>query len=238
MKAPLIGVTGRRWPASALGEALPKAMAAVEFDLHFSDYTRQIAAAGGIPVELSRDADVVAVIDRLDGVVLSAGADIDPSFYDQPPDAKLGDVEPERDAWELEILAKTYEANKPILAICRGFQLLNVHFGGTLRQHIGLEDGVGHPRFDESGHQRTHGVTCTSGTITHSLYGAELRVNSLHHQCADVIGGGLIVSARATDGVVEGLETTDQTVLALQWHPELLDVPDPSFVWLVRTASA
>ncbi|HUY42598.1 MAG TPA: gamma-glutamyl-gamma-aminobutyrate hydrolase family protein [Acidimicrobiales bacterium] len=237
MERPLIGISGRRWPAALLGDRIPRAMSDVSFDLHFSDYPRSIALAGGLPVELARDADVEALVGRLDGLVLTGGADVDPAQYGALPDEQLGPLEPERDEWELALLRAARDVDLPILAICRGLQLVNVAFGGTLCQHVELDDGVGHPQWDVSGRQATHTVLVTPESMTAALFSGEIGVNSLHHQVVDVVASSLNVSAVAPDGVVEGLESEDGSILAVQWHPELLDAPDPTFSWIVREAT-
>ncbi|MHB1088753.1 MAG: gamma-glutamyl-gamma-aminobutyrate hydrolase family protein [Acidimicrobiales bacterium] len=238
MAKPLIGITGRRWPAKSLGSHLPAAMHELSFDLHFSDYPRSVALAGGLPVELTRDAEVSGMIERIDGLVLSGGADLDPSSYGALPDENLGPLELDRDSWEMALLDAARERDLPVLAICRGFQLVNVVFGGTLRQHVEIDEGVGHPQWDVSGRSITHKVRVLDQTIASTLFPEVLGVNSLHHQTVDRVGEGLIVSVVAPDGVVEGLESADGSILALQWHPELLPAPDRSFEWVVREASA
>jgi putative glutamine amidotransferase len=237
MTRPLIGISGRRWPATALGTNVPKAMSGIEFDLHFTDYPRSVALAGGLPVELTRDADPGEMVEHLDGLILTGGADLDPANYNAEPEPGLGPLEPDRDVWEIALLAAACERDIPVLAICRGLQLLNVVFGGTLRQDVELDEGVGHPQWDVDGHEATHRVHIVDGTIAAELYDGEIGVNSLHHQVIDEVGEGLIVSAKAPDGVIEGLETSDGRIVAVQWHPELLTKPDPAFVWLVREAS-
>jgi putative glutamine amidotransferase len=236
MARPLIGISGRRWPASYLGNHVPAAMRGILFDLHFSDYPRSVALAGGLPVELTRDADAEEMVEHLDGLVLTGGADVDPAQYHAAPDPELGPTEPDRDVWELALLKAARTKEIPILAICRGLQLVNVAFGGTLVQHVELDDGAGHPQWEVNGREPTHGVHVVGGTVTAGLYPGEMGVNSLHHQVVAEVGEGLVVSAKAPDGVVEGLETTDGGLVAVQWHPELLPAPDASFVWLVREA--
>jgi putative glutamine amidotransferase len=237
MARPLIGITGRRWPASTLGSHVPPAMNGIEFDLHFTDYPRSVALAGGLPVELTRDAEPEEMIEYLDGLVLTGGADVDPANYGQEAEDGLGAIEPDRDAWEIRLLAAARAKGIPVLAICRGLQLVNVVFGGTLRQHVELGEGVGHPQWDVDGHEATHRVHVVEGTLTSELFSEEVGVNSLHHQVVDEVGEGLLVSAKAPDGVVEGLETPDRRIVAVQWHPELLEKPDPTFLWLVKSAS-
>jgi putative glutamine amidotransferase len=237
MAKPLIGISGRRLPATLLGSHLPAAMSSLHFDLHFADYPKSIAAAGGLPVELARDADVGGIVNRLDGLVLSGGADLDPSLYGRESHPNLGSLERERDEWELALLMAARKSDLPVLAICRGFQLVNVAFGGTLHQHVELEEGSGHPQWDVDGRTTTHEVKVLAGTTTSKILPEQWPVNSLHHQTVDTIGEGLTISAIAPDGVVEGLETPDGNLLAVQWHPELLEAPDPTFVWLVCEAS-
>jgi len=236
VEAPLIGLSGRRWPARMLGDAVPPAMVDVEFDLHFADYPRAIAACGGLPVELTRDADVTAVVSRLDGLVLTGGADVDPANYGQDPDPDLGAVEPDRDHWELNLLAAAEARELPVLCICRGAQLLNVARGGTLRQHVAFDEGDGHPRFEASGRAPAHGVALEAGSLAARLLGERAEVNSLHHQLIDDVGAGLRPTGWSPDGSIEVLEAASGRVLAVQWHPELLERPDPTFAWLVDAA--
>ena len=238
MNKPLIGISGRRWLATTLGDSVPLAMRSLTFDLHFSDYPRSVALAGGLPVELTRDAPPEEITERLDGLILSGGADLDPSRYGAEPHEHLGEVEAERDEWEVALLRAARERDLPILAICRGFQLMNVEFGGTLHQHVELDEGAGHPQWDVDGRTTTHDVKVVANTTLSQLVPADLRVNSLHHQTIDRVAKELTVSARASDGVVEGLETRDGMMLGVQWHPELLTPLDPTFEWLVRMASA
>lgn len=211
----------------------------LHFDLHFTDYPRSVALAGGLPVELARDADVDDLVERLDGLVLSGGADVDPELYGAEPDVNLGTVERERDEWELALFEAARRRDLPILAICRGFQLLNVALGGTLNQHVDIDEGAGHPQWELDGRTRTHDVEVLAGTRTATvLEVGRWAVNSLHHQTVATVGEGLIVTAVASDGVVEGFETADGSILAVQWHPEMLGHPDPTFSWLVGEAAA
>jgi putative glutamine amidotransferase len=203
-------------------------------DLHFSDYVRSIALAGGLPVELTRDANPHDMIERLDGLVLSGGADVEPARYGAEREEKLGPLETDRDEWELVLYEAARERDLPVLAICRGFQLVNVAHGGTLNQHVDLDEGAGHPQWDIDGRTRTHDVRSVPATILAELVGEQAQVNSLHHQTLDRLGEGLVATAFANDGVVEGFESLDAVVLGVQWHPELLDAPDPTFRWLVE----
>lgn len=237
MAKPLIGITGRRWSASRLGPYLPSSFENLHFDLHFSDYPKSVAAAGGVPVELTRDAESIEVIQRIDGLILSGGADVDPARYGAEPDPQLGTLEPDRDEWELELLSLARAREMPILAICRGAQLVNVALGGTLRQHVDLDEGVGHPQWDADARGASHDVVVQEGTELSKIVSGRVGVNSLHHQTIDRVGAGLRVSAVADDGVVEALELPGADLIAVQWHPELLGGPDPTFRWIVSAAT-
>lgn len=233
---PLIGVTGRRWPVAALGDRFPVGYRDASFDLHIADYSAAIAAAGGLPVQLSPDADPGALVGRLDGIVFSGGADLDPARYGASPQPALGPIEPERDAFELALLEAAAADETPVLGICRGLQLLNVWAGGTLCQHIERHEGDGHPRFEDDRRAPGHTVRFVEGTLAARLFGAEATVNSLHHQRVEQVGSALTVSGRSPDGTVEALEHRRLPILSVQWHPEAMGAADPALGWIVGAA--
>jgi putative glutamine amidotransferase len=238
MSRPLIGITGRRWPASRLAEYLPSSFHDAQFDLHFSEYPAAVARAGGIPIELTRDAPIVDCLERLDGVIISGGADVDPGAYGAEREPQVTVTEPDRDAFELAVIAEAMRTDLPLLGICRGAQLIQVHLGGQLHQHVDLDHGDGHPRFEEPRHGRCHSVRFTPDSLAHRLYGDEVRVNSLHHQTIAAPAHGLVVSGVSPDGTIEAIEQPNRPVFAVQWHPEsLIDSVDPSLLWLVDTAA-
>lgn len=188
-----------------------------------------IHKAGGVPFAISvidDEAYMDAVLDRIDGLYLAGGSDICPSYYGQPYKNGIGSIVPERDAFEWKLLQKAVARQMPILAICRGFQLINVFFGGTLVQDINRyykteinHSGIVGPRWNVA-----HTVKLQEGTLLHDCFGkTELPVNSFHHQIIDKLGEGLKVSAVADDGIIEGLEHTDYPFLVgVQWHPEMM----------------
>lgn len=237
VRRPLIGLSTRRWPASLLGAAITPAYGDASIDIGIADYPAAVAGAGGVPVHLARDAPAADTVDCLDGLLLSGGADIDPATYGGDRTPAIGPTEPGRDTWELELLAAALRRRIPVLAICRGMQLLNVAHGGTLLADIPLEQGDGHPRFGGSRHDRAHPVELIAPSVAAGVYGASVMVNSLHHQAVDRVGGGLRVSGRSPDGTVEALEVPGAAVLAVQWHPESL-AGDPAAAWLVAAAGA
>ena len=189
-------------------------------------YVHCVANAGGLPVPLPySDAGLAAdYVATLDGLVLTGGLDVDPFFYDQEPRPEVGKVDPARDRFELELISRAYAEGLPILAICKGVQILNVAFGGTLIQDVytSVPDVLRHEQRNLRWDTHYHHVNVEPGTRLAQLVGDErTRVNSDHHQAVGRIANRLVVSARADDGVVEGLEDPAHPwCVGVQWHPE------------------
>jgi putative glutamine amidotransferase len=190
------------------------------------DYVRSIEQAGGLPILLApgRPEDAPEFLDRVQGLVLSGGSDVDPALYGEAPHPKLGKVIRERDDFELALTREAVARDMPLLAICRGHQVLNVAMGGTLIQDIPSEvtGGLEHdPRRERW--ERAHPVDIYEGTrLRDILKRGTVSVNSFHHQAIGRLGGGLVVSARSgEDRLVEGVELKARRfVLGVQWHPE------------------
>lgn len=189
-----------------------------------ADYFEGVVAAGGIAVLLPpqpvdpEGAD--RLLERLDALVITGGYDLDPAHYDQEPHPATDAPRSDRDAWELALLRGALDRGLPVLGICRGAQLLNIAFGGTLHQH--LPDVLGH-----NGHRAGNGVfsrlpvRTVSGTRLAALIGECVDAPCYHHQAIDKVGDGLVVSAMDPDGVVEAVEVPGEAfALAVQWHPE------------------
>lgn len=189
------------------------------------DYVRSVEQAGAVPLVLPpvRPEDAGLVLDRLDGLVLSGGVDVDPVLYGQPAHPKLGRVNRRRDDFELALVREALERSVPVLGICRGQQVLNVARGGTLVQDIPSE-WTGAMVHDARGRRwrRAHDVDVLPGTRLGALLRRDsVAVNSFHHQAVASVGDGLAVSARSRDGIVEGIEMPGRRfVVAVQWHPE------------------
>jgi putative glutamine amidotransferase len=191
-------------------------------------YVRALHAAGLVPLivppTLSAD-EARALVAGVAGVVLSGGEDVDPARYGAVPHPATEAPHVGRDATELALVAAAREVRRPVLAICRGIQLLNVALGGTLVQDIPTErpSGIGHAREDVS-EERVHGITVEPGSrLADALGAVELQANSLHHQAVGALAPSLRATAHAPDGIIEGVETVDDWwVLAVQWHPEEL----------------
>ena len=189
-------------------------------------YLEAVRNAGGLPVIVApvRTGAVDRLIDRLDGLCLSGGPDLHPSAYGAGEHAELGPTEPELDRFELALARRAVVRGLPVLAICRGAQVLNVARGGTLHQHLpDLGAAIDH-RQELAGADTTHPVQLDPDSKLAALMGgARLEVNSFHHQAVDTLGRGLRVVGRAPDGTVEALEgVTSAFCFGVQWHAECL----------------
>jgi putative glutamine amidotransferase len=197
-------------------------------------YTAALSRAGVRPAILvgPDPGSIDDVLSLVDGVVLLGGGDVNPALYHQAPEPEVYGIEPDRDALELELSRSAVAAGVPLLAICRGAQVLNVALGGTLVQHLPDRAGSGaHGRPESDGTPAVHDVTVQVGSrLAAALGGADVLPDciSIHHQAADRVAPGLVVTARSADGVVEALEaTTPGWVLGVQWHPERSAATDP-----------
>lgn len=205
-------------------------------------YPEAIERAGGIPVivPLLRPEAIAALLDRVDGVCLPGGPDLQPSAYGEEPHPQLGPTEPRVDAVELALARAADRRKLPILGICRGMQLLNVARGGTLHQH--LPDVVGDQlehRQPDHGSVTTHHVEAAAHSrLRATLGGPKLNVNSFHHQAVRTLGDDLVATAWAEDGTIEAIEEPgERLVLGVQWHAEGLRAHNPLFELLIAAAS-
>jgi putative glutamine amidotransferase len=166
------------------------------------------------------------LLERSDALLLTGGADVDPDFYGAKPGPKMGRTERERDELEIRLLKTALERGQPVFGICRGLQVINVGLGGTLYQDVPSEylSDVEHNTKPRAGNPRlAHTVQVAGGTRLASIAGAgELAVNSFHHQAVKGLAAGVRATAVSPDGLVEGLETSDGRLLAVQCHPEEL----------------
>lgn len=190
-------------------------------------YTRSIELAGGIPLIIPITDNRVlltALLDRIDGLVLSGGGDVNPLFAGEDPIPQLHAITPERDYAELLLVRLAYDRNIPILGICRGMQVLAMALGGSVHQDIGVALGdaatVKHSQ-DAPRYVSTHSVSAEAGSLIARLMGECFAVNSFHHQAVDQSGPHLHITARSADGVAEAMESTERkSIIGVQWHPE------------------
>lgn len=194
-----------------------------------SAYLHAVQQAGGVPVALPpqlSSASMRQLAGDLQGLLLTGGGDMDPALFGETPHATLYDVAPARDTLETSVLHVALDRGLPVLAVCRGLQVLNVALGGSLHQDVGTDPGtqLAHSQ-KEPRDQPTHKVKLTPGCRLAATLGAdELEVNSMHHQAIKRLGRGLTAVAWAPDQIVEGAEIGDPSrfVLGVQWHPEEL----------------
>jgi putative glutamine amidotransferase len=192
-----------------------------------SDYLESVKRAGASVLEVSVDDDPAAVVARMDGVVLTGGGDIAPALYGAVPHATYSAAEVGRDAFEIALVRAATAAGKPIFAICRGMQVLNVALGGDLVQDIPTEvNGALNHDLREPRFAIAHEVWASKGSRLSALMQEKLEdaencpVNSRHHQAVRHLGEGLEVVATAPDGVIEAVERSGPFCLGVQWHPE------------------
>ena len=218
---PIIGITTMpRTVASSAGE--------IEAHVSPHTYSDGVLRAGGIPVLLPQvpHRDIPALVDRLDGLIFSGGGDIEAHRYGANTHETMRRMDFDRDEFELALAREAKERSLPVLAICRGLQIVNVALGGTLIQDIPTEVGsmdhtvIGHAVYD--GHQPV--TVDANSRIARTVEATDLMVNSIHHQAVKQLAPGFRAVAWAGDGVIEGIEHDDSgwPLLAVQWHPEYL----------------
>lgn len=199
-------------------------------------YCDQIVRAGGVPMVLPPvdDAEVlINMLEGIDGLVLTGGADYNPLWYGEQPEKELHTINSTRDLPELLLTRLAFNRQIPILGICRGVQTMAIALGGNLVQD--LKTPLKHSQ-DAPRSEATHSVTITEGSTLYTLYGQETFVNSFHHQAVKDCGSHLHVVATAPDGVIEAVESTEQKALmGVQWHPEWMgDEGLKLFEWLTQ----
>lgn len=226
-KKPLIGISCGMGQLAAADNSMQLPLQQHRLN---DSYAQAVVRAGGIPVILPGFEDpalMQEMVDGVDGVILSGGCDVDPFLYGRRPTGKLGPVSPRRDAAELALAEYVLRnTEKPMLAICRGIQVMNVALGGSLYIDLPSEGKLDHSLTMYPRNVTSHDVEVEADTELARILGSagKHRVNSFHHQAVDALGEGLIVTARSLpDGVVEAVELPgSRFALGVQWHPEEL----------------
>ena len=219
---PLIGITCSRVIGGAWGQYSPGHF----MDYTYEEYCQALRDCGGspviIPVPQNRET-FRTIFDRVDGLLLSGGPDVNPKFYGEQPLGGLGEIDEGLDRMEIEAARMAFQKNLPILCICRGIQILNVSLGGTLYQDIQsqVKESISHTqKADKS--ILTHSIQIEGKSRLHGIFKRkEVWVNGKHHQAIKDLAPGLIISARAADGIIEAVEhPSKRFVMGVQWHPE------------------
>lgn len=191
-------------------------------------YIQSIRYAGGLPLIIPLVKSNPAIDDYIrlcDGFLFCGGADITPLLFGQEPVNGIGETNISLDIFQIRLMKRILLTKKPVLAICRGIQILNVACGGTIYQDISLKSGdiLNHMQSSNSRKDISHKITVEQGTRLHKIVGSILYTNSFHHQAISSLGQGLIVSAHTSDGVIEAIEMPDRSfVIGVQWHPEAM----------------
>lgn len=226
---PLIGIT-----------AAPHVEGNRDWVYNTRDYFRAVQNAGGIPVLLpfvETEEQAAEILDRIDGLLLSGGSDIDPKHYGETVHPQCGTIEPERDATELAMARLAIQRDMPVFGICRGHQVLAVAFGGTLYQDIPAQvpGKLNHQQVVIPRNHEAHGVNVKPGSRLANIVGLSPRVNTRHHQAVKDVPPGWVESAVSEDGINEAMEyPACQFAMSVQWHPENFTAKAYSFDSLFR----
>lgn len=213
MGKPVVGITTYLTPAAWGAWNLEAALVPAA-------YVRAVEGAGGVPLLVPPGASFEETLDRIDALIFSGGSDVDPELYGAEPHAETFGIFRERDVYELGLMRAALERDLPLLAICRGSQVLNVALGGDLEQHVPDRTGANTHK-EAPGVFAQHDVEVLADTRLASIVGDRVDVRSHHHQGYGEIGTGLREAARAADGTVEALEDpTRRFTLGVLWHPE------------------
>ncbi|HEY9854642.1 MAG TPA: gamma-glutamyl-gamma-aminobutyrate hydrolase family protein [Stenomitos sp.] len=217
MTRPLIGITTQRHSGTPnIKRGRPLYYLACE-------YAERVREAGGVPLLLPPGAEETEVLEGLDGLLLSGGEDVDPRYYGEEAIAELGTIDAHRDTQELPLAKAAAERQMPILAICRGVQLLNVALGGTLYQDLAAQHPGALQHVQELPvHESAHRVQLAPDSLVGRLAGSPgMAVNTFHHQAVKDLAPGFRATAWAEDGVIEAIEGAQGWTVGVQWHPEL-----------------
>lgn len=189
-------------------------------------YVRAVQEAGGVPFVLPVGLPVLAkeYIQRIDKLILAGGQNVSPELYNESVVVREAELFEERDQFELALIEEALSQDKPIFAVCRGMQLLNVALGGSLFQeldHVTPKE-VAHMQTPVPKEVPTHKIQTEAGSMLRQIYGKETSVNSFHYQAVKTVGKDLKITALSEDGIIEGVERkgTGSTLLGVQWHPD------------------
>lgn len=198
----------------------------------FNEYIQAVILAGAVPILIPVTNSTVVLdrqLDLIDGLIVSGGYDVNPDRYNEEPHRLLGNTSHSRDDFEFYLVEQAYKRHIPYLGICRGHQVLNVAFGGTLYQDLSLKDDtyIKHSQKSDP-HKPCHSIKVSPNSNLFNIFGETYKVNSFHHQGVKDVAKGFLVSATSPDGIVEGIELIDNEnfLMGVQWHPEIMAEDD------------
>ena len=200
------------------------------------DYVKSVMLAGGAPAPLpiTAEASIIdAYVGMIDGLILPGGGDVSPDLYGEEPSLKMSGFSHAMDAFETALVKGCVAAGKPVLGICRGMQIINVAYGGSMTQDIPsmVPGAIAHFGSMSGRDELFHSVTLSPGSRIHQIFGADkIRANSFHHQAVKRLGEGFTATAFAPDGVVEAIEADALGIFCVEFHPENLTVRYPEFL--------
>ncbi len=226
-KKPVIAITSYYVSADEWDYKRPRTRREQDVMMSTMDYSRAVFAGGGIPVAapvMGDDGYVEALLDRVDGLLLAGGPDISPELYGEQRSPACGVTVPARDEFELAMLERALSRGMAVFGICRGFQLINVYFGGTLYQDTDSQGCVFKKHWGFRNKNDIAHAVSLSGEMASEVFNArEINVNSFHHQAVKTLGDSLVVTALSEDGLIEGFEHAGGLPLfGVQWHPEMM----------------
>ncbi|HAV5942724.1 gamma-glutamyl-gamma-aminobutyrate hydrolase family protein [Acinetobacter baumannii] len=229
---PLIGICANYSSNEQVGYVSELGVSHQEWQLISDDYIQAIEQAGGMPIILPVTSDIESlqgILARLDGVLFTGGSDVNPRYYNEMPHEKLGSLEPRRDSHEFALAQKVMRSfSYPVLAICRGYQLVNIVQQGTLYQDIQAQrpiSDINHAMWTSPKHEEIHDVRLIDDSKCYEIFDQRksIKVNSFHHQGIKDLGKHLKASAVAPDGMIEAYEMQGgRFVIGVQWHPEMM----------------
>lgn len=223
MKRPVIGISG-----SMIVDSQGDIFAGYHRAYTNDDYVRAVSRAGGAPVMIpivDTVEEIEAQVELLDGLIMMGGHDVDPVLFGEEPNAKLGFIYPRRDTFDVRLIQAASKKKIPILGICRGHQIINVAFGGTLYQDVSEIEGchLAHVQKNYC-YEPIHNIAVAPNSHLSALIGTEMRVNSFHHLAVKDVAPHFVATAHSNDNVIEAIEYTkeDQYILGVQFHPEMM----------------
>ncbi|GAA0181153.1 gamma-glutamyl-gamma-aminobutyrate hydrolase family protein [Clostridium sediminicola] len=228
MKKPVIGIT--TYYIYDYVNATHRHIGAMGQDIMMApaDYYNAVHKAGGVPMpimSIDDDEYIDSIVEKMDKFIFSGGGDVDPLYYNESVMYRCGNINDMRDKFEMKLLKKVIEAKKPILGICRGFQLINIFLGGTLYQDLKTQynSNLNHSVNNVEKYKKVHKNIFQKDSILEKLFKTEeILTNSKHHQAIKTLAKGLKIESKSEDNIIEGFSSEELNLLAVQWHPEMM----------------